>query len=41
MINLLWFNAMHYSSLFQYFFWSTTVPTLEYLLMIGLQVAVN
>jgi len=26
LIDLLWFNAMHYSSLFQYFFWFTMVP---------------
>jgi len=28
LIGLLWFNAVHYSSLFQYFFWSTMVPIL-------------
>jgi len=28
LINLLWFNVVHYSSLFQYFFQSTMVPTL-------------
>jgi len=26
--DLLWFNVVHYSSLFQYFFLSTMVPTL-------------
>jgi len=28
LIDLLWFNAVHYSSLFQYFFQSTMAPTL-------------
>jgi len=28
LIDLLWFNVVHYSSLFQYFFQSTMVPTL-------------
>jgi len=28
LIDLLWFNVMHYSNLFQYFFQSTMVPTL-------------
>jgi len=27
LIDLLWFNVVHYSSLFQYFFQSTMVPT--------------
>jgi len=26
LIDLLWFNVVHYSSLFQYFFWSTKIP---------------
>jgi len=28
LIDLLWYNIVHYSSLFQYFFQSTIVPTL-------------
>jgi len=28
LIDLLWYNVVHYSSLFQYFFQSTMVPTL-------------
>jgi len=28
LIDLVWFNVVHYSSLFQYFFQSTMVPTL-------------
>jgi len=28
LIDLLWFNVVHYSSLFPYFFQSTMVPTL-------------
>jgi len=39
LIDLLWFNVMHYSSLFQYFFQATMVPTLAnflvYLLIIA------
>jgi len=33
LIISLWFNVMHYSSLFQYFFQSTVVPALVEILI--------
>jgi len=41
LIGLLWFNVVHYSSLFQYFFWSTMVPTLVDCLVYLLQLRVK